>query len=175
MYEIQFNLSEKQTFKMKHSRFVEVNNGDKSIYIHKTTAVWLLEETEYLSSDRRIRVRSKQPFSTNSNLANKQLPSVIHLVVRSSISVGDMCVFRTVNKEWRIGRVLQFSHYLEKKISAKQYRNLTADVSNTKIGILCSWYSVEKEVPVKFTLSQKNIPHTYISIKMYLCTLPNAG
>ena len=111
-------------------------------------------------------MRSKQPFSTNSNSANKQLPSVKHPVVRSSISVGDICVFRTVNKEWRIGRVLQFSHYLEKKISAKQYRGLTADVSNTKIGILCSWYSVEKEeVPVKFTLSQKSIPHTYISIK----------
>ena len=49
-------------------------------------------------------------------------------------------------------------------------------MSNTKIGILCSWYTeVKDEVPKRFVISHETIPHTHISMKMYLCTLPNAG
>ena len=117
-----------------------------------------------------IRVRSKQPFSTDSKTAKTQLPSVMHPVVSLLVT----CVFRTTNNGWRIGRVLQFSYYLGKKVGAKQYSGLTADVSNTKIGILCSWYTaVNDEVPQKFIISHETILHTHISMELYLCTLPN--
>ena len=38
-------------------------NG-QTIFIRKTTAIWLLQENEQLSSDRRFGVRIKQPFSS---------------------------------------------------------------------------------------------------------------
>ena len=37
----------------------------QSIFIRKTTAVWLLQEGERVSTDRLFRVRHKQPCSTN--------------------------------------------------------------------------------------------------------------
>ena len=70
-----------------------------------------------------------------------QVPSVLHPIVSSSVSVGDMCIFRTTDNGWKIGRVLQFSNHLEKTKGAKQYHGLTADVSNAKLGVLCSWYT----------------------------------
>ncbi|KAL5475254.1 hypothetical protein EMCRGX_G027330 [Ephydatia muelleri] len=47
----------------KFSRFVEVNHIGGTIYIHKTTAVWLFQEGERVSADRLFRVRQKQPYS----------------------------------------------------------------------------------------------------------------
>ena len=50
----------------KHNLFVEVNlSNGRSVYIRKTTLVWLLQENERLSSDRLFRVREKQPFSSS--------------------------------------------------------------------------------------------------------------
>ena len=44
--------------------FVEVHMRDgQSIFIRKTTAVWLLQEGERVSTDRLFRVRNKQPYS----------------------------------------------------------------------------------------------------------------
>ena len=48
--------------KTKHCRFVEVTQNGKSMFISKTTAVWLLQEGERVSTDRLFRVRSKQPY-----------------------------------------------------------------------------------------------------------------
>ena len=48
----------------KCSRFVEVSHVGRTIYIHKTTAVWLFQEGERVSSDRLFRVREKQPYSS---------------------------------------------------------------------------------------------------------------
>ena len=46
--------------------FVEVQVRDgQSIFICKTTAVWLLQEGERVSTDRLFRVRHKQPYSTD--------------------------------------------------------------------------------------------------------------
>ena len=49
--------------KYKHCNFVEIECGDKTVFIHKTTAVWLLQEGERVSANRLFRVRSKQPFT----------------------------------------------------------------------------------------------------------------
>ena len=43
-----------------------VTSSNKSILIHKTTAIWLFQEGERISSDQLFRVRCKQPFSDNS-------------------------------------------------------------------------------------------------------------
>ena len=49
------------------SPFVEIKNNNKTFFIRKTTAVWLLQESERVSSDRLFRVRQKQPFASNQN------------------------------------------------------------------------------------------------------------
>ena len=108
IYHLQLDSSKKQEQKHKHSHFVEVSCGDKAVYIHKTTAVWLLQETERVSTDRLFRVRNKQPFATQSNTSKIPTSSAVHPIVWSSISVSDMCVFKTT---WK---VLQFSNYFGK-------------------------------------------------------------
>ena len=46
--------------------FVEVHMRDGlSTFIRKTTAVWLLQEGERVSTDHLFRVRHKQPYSTD--------------------------------------------------------------------------------------------------------------
>ena len=61
------NIDGKQkTNKVKFSPFVEViTSSNKAILIRKTTALWLLQEGERISSDRLFRVRCKQPYSHN--------------------------------------------------------------------------------------------------------------
>ena len=48
-----------------HLFLVEVHKGQSTILIRKTTAVWLFQESERVSSDRLFRVRDKQPFSSD--------------------------------------------------------------------------------------------------------------
>jgi len=43
---------------------VQVNVTGKTVLIRKTTAIWLFQETERVSTDRLFRVRIKQPFTT---------------------------------------------------------------------------------------------------------------
>ena len=53
----------KAAHKPKFYAFVEVEHNDKKVFIHKTTAAWLLQEGERVSSDRLFRVHTKQPFN----------------------------------------------------------------------------------------------------------------
>lgn len=53
--------------KHKHCHFVEVPCGDKTVFIYKRTAVWLLQEAERISTDRLFRVRCKQLSLQNVN------------------------------------------------------------------------------------------------------------
>jgi len=46
----------------------------KTIFIRKTTAIWLLQEGEQVSSDHRFGVRLKQPY--NSKIAESATSSV---------------------------------------------------------------------------------------------------
>ena len=47
----------------KFSLFVKVLRNDQVFYIRKTTAVWLFQESEHVSSDCLFRVRCKQPYA----------------------------------------------------------------------------------------------------------------
>ena len=51
----------------KYPLYLEIECKGKKIFIRKTTAVWLFQESEYVSSDRLFRVRSKQPNTTPRN------------------------------------------------------------------------------------------------------------
>lgn len=45
--------------------FIEVTIGGRYVFIRKSTAVWLFQEGERVSSDRLFQVRAKQPYSLN--------------------------------------------------------------------------------------------------------------
>ena len=60
-----------------------------------------------------------------------------------------------------------------KKVGAKQYSGLTADVSNTNWYTVWLGTAVNDEVPRKFIISHETTPHTHTSMELYLCTLPN--
>lgn len=160
--------------KSKHCRFVEVTLNEKTVYISKTTAVWLLQEGERVSTDRLFRVRNKQPYTCDAK------PDVRHVSdavpnVSECLNVGDICIFSRPQGTWQIGRVLQFSFYMEPTKSAKQYRGMFVTLTpenKKKIGVLCSWYSVQPCVdPTMFTQEQSEETHLFQPITTYICTL----
>ena len=110
--------TKKNTTKTKYSPFVEVHRLDKTVYIRKTTAVWLLQEGERVSTDRLFRVRKKQPYATAPTAA--ATTQLNQPTIQEAIQVGDLCVFAKASEgRWCIGRVLQFAHYMEKKEGIK--------------------------------------------------------
>ena len=66
VYEIEVNSCTKKSHKSKFCSFIEVTHNKKKVFIHKTTAVWVLQEGERISTDHLFCVRAKQPFSTGS-------------------------------------------------------------------------------------------------------------
>ena len=94
------------------SPYVEISHNSKSAFIHKTTAVWLLQEGERVSSDRLFWVRAKQPFSCEFK-HQMRTPSNL-TVVCTTVQVGDICAFKASQGEWTLGRMLQFSYFQEK-------------------------------------------------------------
>lgn len=66
------------------SPFVEIKSNDKAFFIRKTTAVWLLQESERASSDRLFRVRHKQPFASNQNSKFRNKTALSLLISESS-------------------------------------------------------------------------------------------
>ena len=180
MYEVQSSPSTstkpstEHTEKKSHSPYVEVQYGQRTVYVNKTTVVWLLQEAERVSADRLFHVRNKQPFSSSSS--DKSCPSdnsTNHVAVSETLSVGDICVFKISSTQWKLGRVLNFSYYLEKTKSSQQYTKTSysfADKSKKAVGVLCSWY-VPVEISSKFTLAENCVSHKFISVQLYICTL----
>ena len=94
VYQLEHDLP-KAAHKPKFCAFVEVEHNDKKVFIHKTTAAWLLQEGERLSSDRLFRVHTKQPFSIDSNPKASSSVSVAIPIVGSTVDVGNVCVFKS--------------------------------------------------------------------------------
>ena len=86
------------------------------MYIRKSTAIWLFQEYERVSSDRLFRVRTKQPNSSESHANIPKTTDVNNLpAICETIHVGDVCVFQNTNgSEWKLGKVLQFFTILAK-------------------------------------------------------------
>ena len=101
----------------KCSRFVEVSHVGRTIYIHKTTAVWLFQEGERVSSDRLFRVREKQPYSsvTTNEIkvcdSNATVPTMCDV-----ISIDDICAFKFPEPcKWKLGKVCNFATQVKKQ------------------------------------------------------------
>ena len=157
--------------KHKHCPFVEVMHNGKVMYINKTTAVWLLQEGERVSSDRLFRVRNKQPYSTtNTNL----LPATSHNTPTTceSIQIGDIAIFTISTESWRMGRVVSFSFYKEKKKGTRMYKSSIVKFSDKamNLGVLCSWFTNSSDTNA-FTLDLNEQVHTFIPISSYICTV----
>ena len=81
----------KWTF-FQFSPFVEISLYDQTVCIRKTTIVWLLQESEFVSNDRLFRIRSKQPHSCITfNLSNTKNNHLLLPVIQKSVQVGDVC------------------------------------------------------------------------------------
>ena len=125
IYQLEHDLSSKAAHKRKFCAFVEVEHNNKKVFVHKTTAVWLLQEGERVLFDRLFRVRTKQPFSIDTKPKASTSISVDIPTVCSTVDIGNLCIFKTSDGFVKIGRLLQFANYLEKKKGSLQYRGLT--------------------------------------------------
>ena len=163
----------KPAHRRKYHPYLPIKHKEKDMYIHKTTAVWLLQEGERVSADRLFRVRSKQPYT-----CEPQPLTHVHVNTLSAayptIEVGNICAFAESTK-WKLGRVLKFAYYMEKKVTSRQYTAASVNINSTsnleKIGVLCSWYSTSASNPARFSISCDEEPHAFHPITSYLCTL----
>ena len=160
----------KQNEKKKHILFVEVNltNG-RTVYIRKTTLVWILQENERLSSDRLIRVREKQPFSSTAHNCSDCMAVVSIPSKTSSVSPGDVCVFvfeTNSGYSWDLGKILQFFGGRR-----TPYCNVISEEFD-QISVLCQWYKrCGSDNDSKFEIHNDAIVHEYIPLTSYLCTV----
>ena len=103
----------------KYSPYLQVELGGKTVYIRKTTAIWLFQEGERVPSNPLFRVRCKQLYSSTTPLAkcSTVLKDVdMQPIVFSMVQLGELCVFKKDNAiGWSIGRVLQFAKLLERR------------------------------------------------------------
>lgn len=163
--------------KSKFSPYLEVKANGRSFYIRKTTTVWLLQEGERVSADRLFRVRCKQPFSSGGlKLITDNLPSSKQgiPVIADNVQIGQLCAF-AIEDGWKIGKVLQFSKYKERTKNAQKYKGTGTEISDSSIGVLCSWYVPSKESPLHFQLNQQESGFSYFPLSSYLCTLEEGG
>ena len=165
--------------KSKYSSLLEVIYNGKKMFITKSTAVWIFQEGERVSSDRLIRIREKQLLSTS-----KTMPTAVTTTTPDKydvISVGDICAFvhrggDSDDSNWRIGKVLQFAYYLEKTKKARQYTGSLVKCNEeniNKIGIVCSWFcSSSNKQSYSIQTDLKAMSHNFIPLHLYICTLP---
>ena len=148
--------------------FVEVKAGNKVVYIRKRSAVWLFNNNERVSSDHIFRVHSKQPNEesktklsevTNTCSKDQKIP-----VINSYMMVGEICVFQQTPSELRLGRVLQFCKYENRKKLDFKGNYTTVD---SKVGVLCTMYTIDAHGSCSMLSSETD----YFSTTSYVCTL----
>ena len=162
----------------KHSEFIPVSHNNKTVYIRKSTAIWLLQEFEHVSSDRLFRVRTKQPNSSEFqvNLSEKQLTVVKSLPQKCEvINIGDVCVFQKYRcGEWKIGKVLQFFYHSGKTPKAQQCKQtsmkfISDDTNN--VSVVCTWFIWHAPLSLwTFVISPSSTSHHCV-INEYAFTL----
>ena len=157
----------------RYNSCVAVKHNGTDIYIHKTTLCWLFQEGERVSTDRLFRVRKKQPLSCDEKTkpsTESQDESTCPEVL-PAIRVSDVCAFVDPESGWKLGKVIKFANYMEKKIGSRNYSSDTVTISNSeKVGILCSWY---KRSDTKFTVVCSH-EQVFQPVTSYLCTISHA-
>ena len=128
-----------------------------------------------MSTDCLFRVRANQPYNTVTTpqlrtcKADDTLP-----VVKQVLEVDDICAFKHTTTKWKIGRILQFAHYLERTKMSRQYCGTMISLSDKsqKFGAL-SWYTPTTEAKdcLKFSSELYQEQHLFISVTSYICTL----
>ena len=129
----------------KHSEYVQVTHNGKTVYIRKSTALWLFQEHERVSGDRLFRVRLIQPNSSESqtNVCKTNLNADTLPVKHATVRVGEVCVFQKKNQtEWTMGKVLHFFYHTGKSNKAQQCKQSSLHVDSNKDSILvvCSLF-----------------------------------
>ena len=157
--------------------FVEIKSDmETPLYIRKSTAVWLFQEGERISSDRLLRVKAKQPFCSTSKYDsdNTGMDNTVPFVA-TQLKTGDICIFKTICLNWNIGKVQSFCKLKGKKIKEQEYKQYFADLSMPDIRVLCAWFSQCESAMIfdsmPSTVDERNINHSYIPISKYICTL----
>ena len=161
--------------KSKYSPVVEVKHNGRVLFINKTTVVWLLQESERVSTNRLLRVRSNQPYNnTTSQLPVHNETSSTVPVIQQLIEVCNICVFQDPESitKWRIGKLLQFCNYLEKTKHSQQYHGTSADPSTKpeKLGVLCTWFTPTMSTAT-FRVCDHEDDYIFIPATSYVCTL----
>lgn len=134
-----------------------------------------------MSSDRLFRVRSKQPYASESTCRKEKVckssvePSKVP-IVSQEIKLGELCVFKESIDNWSIGRVLQFARHKEKGTSHQQHKGFSVNVSKKDVGVLCSWFELQEGSSTVFKTGENksNVIHSYHPISSYLCTLTSS-
>ena len=151
----------------KFCPYVEILHKGKTVYINKTTAVWLLQEGERVSSYRLFWVRNMQPFSAEAHLQKHSIISKVPILC-NKVEIGDICTFVS-ETVWDTGRVVQFAYYREKTKKALQYHGNSVDLSKGEVRVLCTWF--DKITPQQLSLlSITKTHHSYIPLQLYICT-----
>ena len=151
-----------------------MNHNGKVFHIQKSTAVWLFQECERVSTDRLFRVQSKQPYSSSNTMdslfAKSNSLQVNTLPTKlQTIKVGDICVF-TNQGQWKNGKVLQFYYHEGKTQKARQCSQTCFNLTTISKGVsvVCSWFSWHPPLSLQ-TFSQTEIFHSLVqSIIMHL-------
>ena len=151
----------------KSSKFIEYSGA----YIRKSTALYLLQENQALSSDRLIRVREgADTSSTNCQSASS------HTLVSS----GDLCIFKRIDDvdKLLIGRIVQFS-YLKGTKCQQEYSGMYVDLTKDyrSIGVFANWFAMFNlsDSTVEFRPLVNVFTQGYISMENYLSTIPDSN
>ena len=152
------------------------HNG-KVVYIRKSTAIWLFQECERVSSDRLFRVRAVQPNSLGTQV---NLPETKQMIVETLpkkceiLSVGDICVFQTPQCiEWKVGKVLQFFYPSEKTSKAQQCKETSIKLNNIgkNTAVVCAWFTWHIPLSLRTFVFSANPTSHYCLINEYAFTL----
>ena len=166
----------KDILKKEHSEFVEVIHNEKKAFIRKSTAIWLFQDCERVSSDRLFRVQTVQPNSSQSqiNIPDNELTVAEALPTQLVVvKVGDVCVFRDTRCDnWKIGKVLKFYYPSGKTAKAQQCTLTHITLSEGKnVGVICAWFVWRIPLSLQtFMLSDNPSSHSCM-IEQYAFTL----
>ena len=156
------------TASKEKGHFLPIDYNGQTMYIRKSTAVWLFNEGERLSSDRLIRVRDSQPFHTTMEQAQEDDQ---HVHVAEAITTGDMCVF-LIDENIKIGRVLQFAYVTEKQKKVREFKEKTvATRYKNEIGVLCTWFDKAPQWESTFIMRSNSSSEAHFYVPIETCVL----
>ena len=116
-------------------------------------------------------MRSKQPYNTSTVLKADAPCHHSEPTVCESFEVGDICVLIDEDK-WKIGKVLKFAYYKEKKKRSRMYQATSVRLNEGKnLGVVCSWFTKSPTQQNEFSAEQADCQHKFTPISSYSCTL----